>query len=268
MIPSARRGGTETFWRVWGKGPTQALLLHCSLAHSGAWNGLAPLLGATCVAPDLPGHGRSGPLDSSGDFQAQSVAMAGDLLTEAPIDVIGHSFGATVALRLALEQPERVRRLVLIEPVFFAAARGTPAYDAHVAEFQPFVQALEAGEPMQAARLFTEMWGSEGDWDTMRDGQRASLTQQVGIIPAQDVAIFGDNAGQLRPGRLEALNIPVLLLEGARTMPIIRAIHPALAARLPDAQRQVIEGAGHMAPISHPVESAKAIDAFFEYRTM
>lgn len=41
----------------------------------------------------------------------------------APVDVIGHSFGATVALRLALERPELVRSLVLVEPVLFAAAK-------------------------------------------------------------------------------------------------------------------------------------------------
>jgi lipase len=53
------------------------------------------------------------------------MAMAVDLLQDQaqgqPVDVIGHSFGGTVALRLAVERPDLVRSLVLIEPVFVAA---------------------------------------------------------------------------------------------------------------------------------------------------
>ena len=70
-----------------------------------------------------------------------STQIVGNFITD-PIDVIGHSFGATVALRLAVEQPEKVRSLTLIEPVFFAVAgQDVPA---SLVAAQPYRDALQA----------------------------------------------------------------------------------------------------------------------------
>jgi pimeloyl-ACP methyl ester carboxylesterase len=65
---------------------------------------------------DLRGHGRSQPAASGYDVRT----MAGDLAAlvadlPGPIDVVGHSWGALVAMRFALDHPERVRRLALVE---------------------------------------------------------------------------------------------------------------------------------------------------------
>jgi pimeloyl-ACP methyl ester carboxylesterase len=62
-------------------------------------------------------HGKSPDWDGSGDFQDVSVAAALPFLDDAPMDLIGHSFGATLALRLAVAHPDRVRSLTMIEPV-------------------------------------------------------------------------------------------------------------------------------------------------------
>ena len=93
----------------------------------GAGRGLAAALGdcVTLHAFDLPNHGKSGDWDGTGDMHDTASAMARTVLDDvgdAPIDVIGHSFGATVALRLAVEMPARLRRAALFEPVFFAPA--------------------------------------------------------------------------------------------------------------------------------------------------
>ncbi len=196
------------------------------------------------------------------DYQVQCLQVAEDFVADGPMDVIGHSFGATVALRLALERPEAVRRLVLIEPVLFAAARGTPEFDRHTAIFDPFIAAIEVGDRMLAAERFTTIWGTGVAWDRMRDDQRQALAEQIMIIPAQNGALFDDNAGVLHPGRLEALEIPVLLLEGAASPPIVASILDVLQDRLPDTTRRCIEGAGHMLPITQPQEAADLIEPF------
>ena len=261
-MPKAQRGGTDTYWRSWGDAPAKALLIHCSLGHSGAWKGFAPLLGKPCVAFDLPGHGQSGPLVKGVDFHAQATAVAADFLGDAPIDVIGHSFGATVALRQAMENPAHVRRLVLIEPVLMCAANGSKVLAAYDADFAPFIAAMKAGEPLRAAEIFTSIWGAGVDWADMREGQRQGLADQIHIIPAEDPAIYGDNAGLLREGWLEATDVPVLLLEGSDSPPVIGAIADGLAARLPNVTREVLPGMGHMAPLTHPVEVAKVVRGF------
>ncbi len=261
-MPSALRGGTQTYWRDWGEGAPELLMLHCSLAHSGVWDGVVKRLGFGCVAFDAPGHGRSGPIDPSVDYQDQCLRVTESFVADEPLHLIGHSFGATVALRLALERPATVRSLVLIEPVLFAAARGSAGYDGHLTGLVPFGAALEAGDSKRAAEIFTATWGTGVPWSAMREEQRHALADQIHIIPAQDGALFGDTAGLLTPGRLERLEMPVLLLEGETSPPIIPVILDALASRLPNTERAVVPGAGHMVPITHPGAVAAEINAF------
>lgn len=93
-----------------GEGPP--LLLVHGLGGA-AWNfsELAPLLpGRRLIIPDLPGHGASSPLP------APSLTGFADVLAELldePADVLGHSMGGVVALRLAERHPALVRSLVL-----------------------------------------------------------------------------------------------------------------------------------------------------------
>ena len=265
--PPAGIGGALR--RLGSAGGAPALLLHCSLAHSGAWSGVAGHLGCLLdmTAMDLPGHGRSPPWDRARDFHEQATAMARAALPEAPegVHLIGHSFGATVALRLALEGAA-ARSLTLIEPVLFAAAReaGDLAHDAHARGFAPIEEAFRAGDRERAARLFSRIWGDGRSWDALTPAQRRYLTERIHLIFAGTPALEDDAAGLLAPGRLEGLRVPALLVEGGRSPAVAGATQAALAARLPRAWRAVIEGAGHMAPITHARAVAGAIRAHVE----
>lgn len=255
------------FCRSFGTGPRKVLALHCTIAHSGAWRGLAELMAAqaTFLTPDMLSHGRSPDWDRQGDFQDRSVAAVEHLL-DMPMDVIGHSFGATIALRLAVAHPGRVRSLTLIEPVYFAIAlRDDPAQVAdHDAEAAPFAAALAAGDDALAARLFNRMWSQGGPrWPDLPEATRAAMTRSIHVVPACRPALYDDRPGMLAPGVLKKVEMPVLLLRGSRTHPIIGAVNTGLARRLPDAQSQVIEGAGHMLLISHPEATARALLGLF-----
>jgi len=168
------------FVRQFGHGPRKVLALHCTIAHSGAWRGLAGEMDAeaTFITPDMLSHGRSPDWDGQGDFQDRSVAAVQHLLSE-PMDVIGHSFGGTMALRLAVEHPELVRSLTMIEPVFFAvAAVDDPAMlERHNADAAPFIEALQAGDDALGARLFNRMWSTEHSprWPQMPEAMRAAM---------------------------------------------------------------------------------------------
>jgi len=168
-------------WQSFGAGPRRAVALHCSLAHGGAWTAVGDRLdGVALAAPDLPGHGRSPDWDGRGDYHDRATGEVAALMDEigpgVALDLIGHSFGATVALRLALERPDRVRSLVLIEPVLFAAARdGAPAVLAdHLARAAPFRAALAGGDAAAAARLFHAEWG-QGRLDDLPPRHRAYI---------------------------------------------------------------------------------------------
>lgn len=263
-MPCATLDGIETHWRIFGAGPRPALLIHCSLGHSGGWSALAARLGdlLTMTAFDLPGHGRSGAWaeGEAREVQGASAGMARGLLPEAgQVDLIGHSFGATVALRLAVERPERVRSLTLIEPVFFRVARlDDPAAAARLdASSGPFAAAWRVGNREGAARHFMRLWGDGARWDALPEAQRARLAAQIHLIPAASAALDGDVGGLLP--RLDRIAVPALLLEGDESPGVIPVIQAGLAARLPNARRAVLRGAGHMAPMTHPDAVAREI---------
>jgi lipase len=249
--------------RHFGTGARQVLALHCSLAHGGAWAALAAHLpGTTLIAPDLPGHGTAPDWDGRADLHGLATRQTLVLLRETgPLDVIGHSFGATVALRAALEDPDLIRSLTLIEPVLFCAARaaGWPGWAGYMADHAPFAAHLAAGRPEDAARQFQAIWGTGQAWEKPPPRQRAYIVDRIHLITAQNPTLLDDAAGLLAPWRLESLGIPTLLVEGAESPPIIAAIHDELARRLPQATREVIPGAGHMAPITHAAACAGPI---------
>ncbi len=256
----------EPFVRTLGEGPRQVLALHCTIAHSGAWRGLAGRLEheATFVAPDMLSHGRSPDWDGQGDFQDRITEIAEASLSQ-PMDLIGHSFGATVALRLAVAHPDRVRSVILIEPVFFAVARqdAPEITDQHVEDASPVKDALSRGDKALAARLFNRMWSTESSprWPQLPESTRAAMIRGIHVIPKVDEALFRDRAGILKPGVLDQATMPILLLRGTLTQPVMTAINEGLARRLPNATSAVIEGAGHMLPISHPGATAEQVRA-------
>ncbi len=106
--------GTRIRAFVGGDGPP--LLLVHGFGGS-AWNfaELRPHLeGRRLIVPDLPGHGGSAPLPAAATLRGFADALVP--LLDGPTDVLGHSLGGVVALRLAERHPALVRRLVLAAP--------------------------------------------------------------------------------------------------------------------------------------------------------
>lgn len=96
-----------------------ALLLHGVSLCSAHWAPLvARLPSLRCIALDMPGHGGSDAVDFRGvDLRGWHTSMLAACLDELALDsahLVGHSYGAQVALWLALDAPERVRSIALI----------------------------------------------------------------------------------------------------------------------------------------------------------
>ena len=251
-MPNALKAGFDTYWTTFGQGSRQALMIHCGLSHSGAWRGMARhLSGAmTMMAFDMPGHGRSGAWDGRAELQGFTAEIGLDLLVE-PAHLIGHSFGATVALRMAIMRPEMVLSLVLIEPVFFAVAAAENSEVAREIEelFSSFNDSVLRDDMHAAAEAFLGIWGDR-------------LADQMHLIVASGPALHQDVGGMLAPGLLTSLTIPTLLLEGACSPRVVNQINGGLAARLPSSSRAIISGASHMVPITHPKQVSAEILRF------
>lgn len=122
-----------------------AVLLHGTGASGATWDVVASALAVhrSVLAVDLRGHGASSrPGAYSVALMAADVASLIDTVGGAAVDLVGHSLGGLVALRVAAGRPERVRRLVL-EDVGMPHARrpspparphGEPGFDWRVVE--------------------------------------------------------------------------------------------------------------------------------------
>jgi len=122
-----------------GEGPP-VVLLHGHPRTGATWHRVAPLLaerGRTVVVPDLRGYGRStAPAPRPDHSQASKRAMAGDILTlmrrlgHERFDLVGHDRGSYAAFRLAMDHPEAVRRVALLDclPIVEHLDRMTPEF--------------------------------------------------------------------------------------------------------------------------------------------
>lgn len=264
-IPSRVAGHPTHVVRA-GRGLRRALFLHCTLGHSGTWAGVqAALLDKlSMTAFDRPSHGKSAPWDGQGGalgLHTLTMQIAGRLI-DTQADLIGHSYGATVALRLAMERPELVRSLILVEPPLLKLAEGLPGRAGYDAAMAGFDEVLAAGDPAGAARKFHMAINGDTPWEGLSDRARARLTRQVDRVSEERGVTLDDAPGLTAAGRIEAVRQPVLLIEGSASPPVMGEVQARLAARLPEVRRVVVMGAGHMAPRTHPENVAAEIAAF------
>lgn len=275
-MPQLACAGYKTWFYEYGQGDAPALLLHCSLALGRVWSGMADCLAdrLRMIAMDLPGHGQSADWDKPRDMLEQTTVMAAELLAHdvsrkgalgvcgAGYHVIGHSYGAVAALRLALDHPGKVASLTLIEPVFFyAACQVDPLFAQGDAKATPdYITAIRSGDMTRAAQQFLRVWGSGVPLKDMAPQQAQYMIDRMPLVLAQQPAL-ADDSGDLWP-RLSGLNCPVLLLEGTLSPPVISRIQAALCDHIPRARRGLIDGAGHMLPLSHAKPVAMQIAGF------
>ena len=244
-----------------GEGP--ALLLVHGFGGA-AWNfsELAPLLpGRRLIIPDLPGHGASSPLP------APTLTGFADVLAEIlddPVDVLGHSLGGVVALRLAERHPSLVRSLVL------AAAAGISS-STRMAEItialtgivQPGrIAGRRVGRVARSRRLRNFVFGgfevANPDLLTERavHGFLRGPTMHTDALGA-GLALVADDPRQY----LDRVRCPVLLLWGARDRQVPIEDGFEYARRL-SAPLRAIADCGHLLIAERPDVCARAVLEF------
>ncbi len=245
------------------------VVLHGFLEQGAAWQEVAERLHRRVVAPDQRGHGRSGWVGTGGFYHFWDYVGDLDALVDhlgAPVDLVGHSMGGTVACLFAGTRPEAVRRLVLVEglgppdasadPVgrarrFLADLRRGPSHRP-VESIEEAVQRMHAYNPKipldVANRLATRALRPAGEggltwtWDPLHRA-RAPVPFQVEMF---------------RPF-LENLTMPVTLVRGGRSSFVLADEAERVAAIPNQVHERVVPDAGHLVHHDAPDELARIL---------
>lgn len=222
------------------------------------------------IAFDRPGYGHSSrPADRTWTPEAQAALLA-QALTELGVEravVLGHSWGALVALALAFDHPDRVAGLVLASGYYFPTARPDALFYASGAipvvgdllrhTFAPLLGTLVAPRMIEA--MFEPAPVPPGFSDTfpvalmLRPSQmKASAEEAALLVPA--AAALGR--------RYRDLRLPVAVITGAEDRIVEAGEQSArLHAELPDSRLTLVPGLGHMVHHGAPALVAEAVEA-------
>ncbi len=175
------------YFREAGSGPG-VVCIHSNASSSAQWRGLMDLLSNSnrVFAPDSYGSGKSPEWPSDREISLQDeVSFIEPVLEIAgtPFTLVGHSYGAAVALIAALNNPNRVRALAVYEPTLFAVVdeQGPPPNGAdgirHVATAVGV--ALDRGDKDAAAKHFIDFWMGVGSWAATPTQRKPGIADSV-----------------------------------------------------------------------------------------
>jgi magnesium chelatase accessory protein len=243
-------GGVRWHVQMAGAGPV-LLLIHGTGAATHSWRAVLPLLAEhfTVVAPDLSGHGftAKGPQTLPG--MAKAVAALLVALDLTPQVIVGHSAGAAIAIRMALDGAS-AKTVIALNPALLPfpglASKLFPtlAKMLFLNPFAPHIFARMAGPTREVARFMKKSTGSQLDADGV--DYYARLFRKPGHI-AGTIGMMANWDLETLKRELAGLKVPLNIIHGAldAAIPVTKAREAATL--VPGATLDVLPGLGHLA---------------------
>ena len=233
------------------------ILLHSSACGNKQWRWLIDDLkdGYRVIALNLFGYGRTTPWPEERAQTLEDQAELVDALAngiEEPIRLVGHSFGAAVAMKAALGLNARLSSLVLLEPnpFYLLARHGRDAAFAEIKALRDEVRTHGgAGDWARVGEHFADYWNGEGAWAAMRPERRSGF---LAMLPPNYHEWDGVMNETTPAAAWRDLAARTLLVQAEDTKRPIREISEILVAELPGMAFVEIPEAGHMAPLARP----------------
>ena len=243
---------TDDGCRLWtetrGTGPS-VVLVH---GGPGWWDVFQDLElpGFTLHRWDQRGAGRS---DRTGPYTlARSVADLATVCGPGPTMILGHSWGAALALQYVQQHPEQVQKLVLVSSVGFDGP--PPNYREEVAkllaatpEDDPWIARISTGFADRSTALHYAHHLNTPRFEPNRDGAD-ELLAELNSLPD-------------RAGDCARIDVPTLLVHGGADLRP-PSVTDRLLAALPNAERVVLDGVGHYPWVEDPDAFTKVVRAF------
>jgi len=255
-----------------GSGPG-LVLIHGIAGRFENWEAVFELLASehTVIAPDLPGHGGSGP--AAGDYSLGALAAGlRDLLIALGHEratLVGHSLGGGIAMQFAYQFPEMTERLVLVssgglgpEVSLLLRAATLPGANLFIAATSGPGQAagsvLARGLATVGLRPHAEVSEVARGYASLSDPahRAAFLATLRAVVSAEGQRVHAGDRLYLTDG------MPVLIIWGERDR-IIPAEHGEQAHRaMPSSRLEIFEGVGHLPQLEEPGRFVAAVERF------
>ena len=249
-----------------GDGPT-IVFVPGSCSTGAAWRPVIAALsgGFRCVTTSLPGYGgtaeRRTPLDPP---MVREVEVVEAVIRRAagwsnePVHLVGHSFGALVALAVALRRQTRLTSLFIAEPPaaeLLRACNEMEQYRTFHDMTDHYFERFRNGEP-EAIALMIDFYGGQGTFASWPRRVRDFViaTTASNILDWQSAYGF-----RLPLAVLEALTVPTQVVCGALSPPAMRRANALLSAHLGCASLLSIPGAAHFMIATHPEDVAQLL---------
>jgi len=234
------------------------ILVHSSVSGARQWRRLMEDLQADFLvrAVNLFGYGKTPPWSSDRTQRLEDQAALVEAALPADAEklcLVGHSFGGSVAMKVAARLSQRVAKLVLLEPNPFYLLRQA-GHAAAFAEIMALRNLVKTRGPLgawsEAAEGFADYWGGAGTWHKMPIERRAVFAEGLKPVFFEWDAVMNETLTATQWAEL--LPRATLLASDPNTVRPIREITTLLRQACPFWTYQEIPAGGHMAPLSRP----------------
>lgn len=234
--------GKKIHYLEHGKG-SPVLMIHGNTGSSDWYEDVMDIEGMRCIAPDLPNCGLSDRIDT-GDMDVYADYMLGfmDSLRIGEAVVVAHSLGGAVAVSMGCRHPERVSKMLLIDP---CPVKGLITPEEHY----PVIELYKTSRDMMKAALgaMTPSMKDDAKLNRLADGafrmNQASFTEHPRALARFDYT-----------GRCKGFKGKVLIVVGKKDTLITEGMAKESAAEFTNAEVRVMEGIGHSLMVEDPVK--------------
>ncbi len=252
---------------------TPIILLHGTGSSLHTWDGWASQLKATrrVIRLDLPGFGLTGGF-KDGNYSmlrySATLSVLGDRLQLSPVVVAGNSLGGLIAWQYAVNEPQRVRKLVLVDATGYALSLGNMPIAFVLAQLPVIKNTVPYSLPRYVIESsLRNVYADQGKitpdlvdryFDlALRTGNRAALVQQFAYRRDTDMD------GQTAP-RIKQITQPTFILWGSEDK-LVPAEHAMWFKRdIPHAQVAALPALGHVPIEEDPVASPRTVWDFLQ----
>lgn len=234
-----------------GHGPS-VVLIHGVGLRAEAWGAQTDALSEArrISAVDMPGHSESQPLAQDPTLAAFTDAIVAGF--DEPSVVIGHSFGAMIALNLAARHPRLVKGVAALNAIYRRTAASQSAVMARA-------NSLDGETVADPTPTLNRWFGSDQSPERAACDTWLRTVDPIGYRDAYRVFAKEDGPAD---ADLAALDCPALFLTGSREPNSTPEMSQQMAALVPNGSAKIVADAAHMLPMTHAVEVNAALTKF------